>query len=99
MAAKDKSQDSVQNRARIFIVDDHPIVRDGLARLIRKKAEKDMMICGEADNAVDALETINKVKPDMVMVDIFLRGCDGIGLTKSIRSQNSKLPILILSMH
>ena len=99
MSEKDKLQESIQNRAKILIVDDHPIVRDGFARLIGKKGEKDLMVCGEADNAVDALKIIAKVKPDLVIVDIFLRGCDGIELTKSIRHQNSKLPILVLSMH
>ena len=99
MNEKNKLLDSNEERAKILIVDDHPIVRDGLARLINKKAEKDLMICGEADNAVDALKTIAKIRPDLVMVDISLRGCDGIELTKSIRHQNSKLPILVLSMH
>ena len=99
MNEKNKLPDSNEKRAKILIVDDHPIVRDGLARLINKKAEKDLMICGEADNAADALKTIAKIRPDLVMVDISLRGCDGIELTKSIRYQNSKLPILVLSMH
>ena len=99
MNEKNKLPDSNEKRAKILIVDDHPIVRDGLARLINKKAEKDLMICGEADNAADALKTIAKIRPDLVMVDISLRGCDGIELTKNIRHQNSKLPILVLSMH
>jgi len=92
-------QHGVDKRARIFMVDDHPIVRDGLARLISKKAEKEMTICGQADNAADAMKAISAIEPDMVIVDIFLRGCDGIGLTKSIRSRRSDLPILVLSMH
>ena len=99
MNEKNKLPDSNEKRAKILIVDDHPIVRDGLVRLINKKAEKDLMICGEADNAADALKTIAKIRPDLVMVDISLRGGDGIELTKSIRYQNSKLPILVLSMH
>lgn len=90
---------SNQSQAKILIVDDHPIVRDGLARLIGTKAEQDLVICAEADNAADALKTIAKIKLDLVMVDIFLRGCDGIDLTKSIRQQDSKLPILVFSMH
>ncbi len=94
-----QAQEGNRNRARIFIVDDHPIVRDGLARLIGKKAKGDLMICGETDNAVDAIKTVAKIHPDLVMVDISLRGCDGIELTKSLRSQHNKLPILVLSMH
>jgi len=92
-------QEGNQDRARIFIVDDHPIVRDGLARLIGKKAKGDLMICGETDNAADAIKTVAKIHPDLVMVDISLRGCDGIELTKNLRSQHNKLPILVLSMH
>jgi DNA-binding NarL/FixJ family response regulator len=99
MSERNKRQESGPNKAGIFVVDDHPIVRDGLVRLIGQKAGKDMMICGEADNAADALKTIAKIKPDLVIVDISLRGCDGIELTKSIRLQNSELPILVLSMH
>jgi len=94
-----QAQEGNRNRAKIFIVDDHPIVRDGLARLIGKKAKGDLMICGETDNAVDAIKTVAKIHPDLVMVDISLRGCDGIELTKSLRSQHDKLPILVLSMH
>lgn len=99
MTEKDELQETGQNRAKIFIVDDHPIVRDGLARLIGKKAKEDLMICGEADNAADAIKTVARVRPDLVMVDISLRGCDGIELTKSLRSRYNKLPILVLSMH
>ena len=84
---------------KILIVDDHPIVCDGLARLISKKAENDLTICGEASNASDALKLISELNPDMLMVDISLRGCDGLELTKIIRNQNINLPILILSMH
>jgi DNA-binding NarL/FixJ family response regulator len=68
MAAKQKN--------RIFIVDDHPIVRKGLGQLINQ--EDDLVICGEADNAETALELLKKVKPDLAIVDISLRGIDGI---------------------
>lgn len=94
----DNSQNS-QKKAKILIVDDHPIVCDGLARLISKKAEKDLTICGDATNANEALKLITELKPDMLMIDISLRGCDGLELTKIIRNQSIELPILILSMH
>jgi len=94
-----QSGSGVERRAGIFMVDDHPIVRDGLARLISKKAENEMTICGQADNATDAMNMINEVRPDMVIIDIFLRGCDGISLTKDIRSRWCEMPILVLSMH
>ena len=87
------------DKARIFIVDDHPIVRDGLARLIGTKAKADLMICGETDNAADAITSVARLNPDLAMVDISLRGCDGIELTKILRSRHNNLPILVLSMH
>lgn len=92
-------QDSDSQQARILIVDDHPIVRDGFARLIANKARHDLVLCGEADSAGDALRLIAKLKPDLVVVDVSLRGCDGIELTKSIRSQYDNMPVLVLSMH
>jgi DNA-binding NarL/FixJ family response regulator len=101
MSEKEQTHDqqAAQVRARIFIVDDHPIVRDGLARLIGTKAKGDLMICGETDNAADAIKTVARVRPDLVMVDISLRGCDGIELTKILRSRHDRLHILVLSMH
>jgi len=89
MAAKQKN--------RIFIVDDHPIVRKGLGQLINQ--EDDLEICGEADNAETALELLKKVKPDLAIVDISLRGIDGIELTKLIRARFDNIPVLVVSMH
>jgi len=89
MAAKQKN--------RIFIVDDHPIVRKGLGQLINQ--EDDLVICGEADNAETALELLKKVKPDLAIVDISLRGIDGIELTKLIRARFDNIPVLVVSMH
>ena len=86
-----------ENRKRIFLVDDHPVLRKGLARLIDSKPG--FIVCGEASTAVDAMVAIREVKPDLVVVDIGLPGASGIELTKTIRSEFSNLPILILSMH
>jgi len=99
MDPSDDSTSTDKNRATILIVDDHPIVRDGFARLIAHKARHDLTICGEAEDAADALQLITQLKPSLVVVDISLRGCDGIELTKSIRSQYHDIPILMLSMH
>ena len=85
--------------AKVLVVDDHPIVREGIIRLIRQKARSSLVVCGEVDNAGDAMEGIVKLKPDVVIVDIFLRGLDGIELIKRIRPQYPDLPILVLSMH
>jgi DNA-binding NarL/FixJ family response regulator len=92
-------QKSETTRARILIIDDHPIVCDGLIRLISKKAKDDFEICGQAGNAKDALKLMEELRPDMLMIDISLRSCNGLELTKIIRSKNIDLPVLILSMH
>ena len=88
---------SKEDRARVFIVDDHPIARYGVAQLISH--EQDLMVCGEAEDAIKALEAIGTVKPDIVIVDISLGDTSGIELIKDIRIRYRKLPVLVLSMH
>jgi len=80
----------------VFIVDDHPIVRQGLALLINR--EPDLVVCGDAEEAGSALRLIEELKPDLVVVDISLSGPDGLDLLKSIRARDPNLPVLILSM-
>jgi DNA-binding NarL/FixJ family response regulator len=80
----------------IFIVDDHPIVRQGLAALINR--EPDLTVCGDAEEASSALRQIVEIRPDLIVVDISLNGPDGLDLLKDIRSRDAKLPVLILSM-
>src|SRR5437868_8213315 len=86
-----------ENRKRIFLVDDHPVLRKGLVRLIDSKPG--FIVCGEASTAVDAMTAIRDLKPDLVVADIGLPGASGIELTKTIRSEFPNMPILILSMH
>ena len=81
---------------KIFIVDDHPIVRQGLALLINR--EPDLVVCGDAEEANSALQRIESMKPHVVVVDISLNGPDGLDLLKSIRMRDPNLPVLILSM-
>ena len=88
---------SPSGKNRILIVDDHPLFRHGIADLIN--AEPDMEVCGEADSAPAALENIRHLTPDLVTIDISLRGANGIELLKSIRVEHAKLPLLVLSMH
>ena len=89
---------SIENQTRIFIVDDHPWVRMGLASLIR--FNKQFTLCGEADNAATALESIAELKPTVVIVDISLKGdMDGIDLTRRIREEFPRVIVLVLSMH
>ena len=68
---------------RVFVVDDHPIVRQGLALLINR--EGDLTVCGEAEDAQAAVEAVATVKPDILIVDISLNGPDGLDLLKDIR--------------
>jgi DNA-binding NarL/FixJ family response regulator len=82
---------------RIVLVDDHPIVRDGLVQMISQQS--DLSVCGEAGSAEEAMNVIAEVKPDLAIVDIFLEGVNGIELTKLLHERDSELPILILSMH
>ncbi|MFQ5989545.1 MAG: response regulator [Candidatus Methylomirabilales bacterium] len=84
-------------KARIFIVDDHPILRQGLTQLINQEA--DLSVCGEAEDTHAAFEAIGAVRPDIVIVDISLKNVDGIELIKKIRMRDDKLHILVLSMH
>src|SRR5712671_1532878 len=87
---------STVTRSTIFIVDDHPIVRQGLALLINR--EPDLTVCGDAEEASSALRMIESLQPDLVVVDISLNGPDGLELLKNIRARDPNLPVLILSM-
>src|SRR5471030_2807165 len=84
-------------KSRIMVVDDHPIVRQGLALLINQ--ETDLLVCGEAEEASGAMHVLASSKPDVLIVDISLNGPDGIDLLKNIRNVYPTLPVLILSMH
>lgn len=84
-------------KRKILIVDDHPILRKGLSMLINQ--EPDLVVNGEAENARKALEAIEAVQPDMVIVDISLPGVDGVELLKSIKLRFGDLPTLVVSMH
>jgi DNA-binding NarL/FixJ family response regulator len=84
-------------KTRVFVVDDHPIVRQGLSQLINR--EPDLTVCGEAEDARTALDRIAPSEADILIVDVSLEGPDGIELLKTIRSRDSKLPVLMLSMH
>ncbi len=82
---------------RIMIVEDHPIFRLGLSELINQ--EEDLFVCGEAEDVIKAWNDINTLKPDMVIVDISLKGRSGIDLIKDISKNFKTLPVLVLSMH
>jgi len=81
----------------VFVVDDHPLLRQGLALLINR--EQDLMVCGEAEEAQAAMRAIAEKKPDILIADISLNGPDGLDLLKNLRTLYPDLPVLILSMH
>jgi DNA-binding NarL/FixJ family response regulator len=88
---------TTSSKCKVFVVDDHPIVRQGLSQLINR--EEDLMVCGEAESARAALDAIRRTRAEVVILDVSLDGPDGIELLKAIRVWNARLPVLILSMH
>jgi DNA-binding NarL/FixJ family response regulator len=82
---------------RLLVVDDHPMMRTGLAQLIDN--EGDLKVCAEADNAGQALNAVAKQKFDLALVDISLPDKNGLELIKDLRTLNPALPILVVSMH
>ena len=97
MAENNADKKDSDNTLSILVVDDHPIVRQGLTELINH--EEDLTVSAQADDAHNAMEMIKKKKPDMAIVDISLQGKSGIALIKDITSHYPNLPILALSMH
>src|ERR1700677_2899708 len=98
MAETAKTPDVAGPRKKnVFVVDDHPLLRQGLAMLINR--EPDLMVCGEAEEASAAMKAIACARPDILIADISLNGPDGLDLLKNLRSLYPDLPVLILSMH
>ncbi|MGZ8899095.1 MAG: response regulator [Limisphaerales bacterium] len=84
-------------RKRILIVDDHPMMRDGLRQLIAN--EPDLEVVGEAGDANEALDEAEKLKPDLAIVDITLRSSNGLDLIKDLQIRAPRTAVLVLSMH
>jgi len=84
-------------KKRIFVVDDHPLIRRGYAYMIGH--EPDMELCGEASTVLEALGLIPQINPDLVITDLSLDGMGGIELIKNLQVQLPDLPILVVSMH
>ena len=85
------------DRAKVVIVDDHPIVRHGISRLLNR--EDDLSVSGEAENSSEALDLLESELPDVVLVDLVLDNESGLDLIGRIRSRWPNLPILVVSMH
>jgi DNA-binding NarL/FixJ family response regulator len=84
-------------RKQIFIVDDHPVFREGLVVLVKRESE--LAVCGEADTAAAALTEIKRLQPDLVLADIGLPGKSGMELIKDLQAVCPEIPILVISMH
>jgi DNA-binding NarL/FixJ family response regulator len=84
-------------KAKVLLVDDHPMVREWLATLINQQA--DLQVCGEADSAPKAMQIIGPAKPDVAIVDISMEGGSGIELIKNIKASHPNVMVIVLSMH
>ncbi len=84
-------------KTRVLIVDDHPLVREGLYELVT--GEPDMAVCGEAADAAGALEAVQRLAPDVVVLDLTLGDDDGIALLQDLRARVPDLKVLVVSMH
>jgi DNA-binding NarL/FixJ family response regulator len=83
--------------ARVFIVEDHPIVRHGLAELIN--AQDDLEVCGQAESAPEALQLIETIRPDVALVDIALKNGDGIELIAEATRRGHGVRMVVISSH
>jgi DNA-binding NarL/FixJ family response regulator len=84
-------------KARVFLVDDHPVFREGLLGLVKR--EPGLTVCGEADNAPNALSAIERLTPELVLADIGLPGKSGLELIKDILAVRPNTAVLVISMH
>ncbi len=84
-------------RTRILLVDDHAVVRFGIAQLINRQS--DLVVCGEEEDAGKALSAITRLKPDLVIADISLKESSGLELMRNIKAQYTGLPVLVVSAH
>jgi DNA-binding NarL/FixJ family response regulator len=91
------SNKSERPKARVFLVDDHPLVREHLTALIQQEA--DLEVCGEAADAPSALTLIHQRNPDLVILDISLKRSHGLDLLKDLKGFRPKPAVLVLSMH
>ncbi len=91
------SNRSTGGKTRILLVDDHAVVRFGIAQLIQR--EPDLTVCGEEEDAAKALAAIQRLKPDLVLADISLKDSSGLELMRNVRVEFPKLRVLVVSAH
>jgi DNA-binding NarL/FixJ family response regulator len=87
----------VAGKSRVFIVDDHPLVREGLTNLMN--GQDDLIVCGEAKNSAQAIDGIMKTRPDVALIDISLENESGLELVKQLAGQFPQVALIVLSMH
>ena len=85
------------SRKKILVVDDHAVLREGLVAQINR--EPDLVVCGEAGDARQALAAVEALEPDLMLADLTLPGRNGLELIRDLRAFRPKLPVLVLSMH
>ena len=88
---------SNKSKTKIFLVDDHPLVREWLTNLLNQ--QPDLEVCGEAENATQALRGIAESKPNLAIIDISLKGASGLEVVKDLSIQHPLIASLVLSMH
>ena len=88
---------TVARKSRVFVVDDHPLVREGLANLIN--AQHDLMVCGEAEDSAQAITGIRKARSDVALIDISLKNESGLELVKHLANQFPQVALVVLSIH
>src|SRR5438132_12347709 len=92
-----KTTAEIARKRRVFLVDDHPLVREGLANLINH--QDDLSVCGEAGDSGGARAGIEKTKPDVALIDISLKNESGLELVKNLESKFPNVALIVLSMH
>lgn len=88
---------AVRNKTRFVVVDDHPLLRDGIMKLL--SAQDGLQACGEADNVADAKRLVVSQKPDLMLLDLRLKSGDSLDLIKTLKVESPKLKILVISQH
>jgi DNA-binding NarL/FixJ family response regulator len=92
-----KQSKNSDRRTKILLVDDHAVVRFGIAQLIN--SQRDLVVCGEEEDASHAMEAIARLNPELVIADISLKESSGLELMRNIKAQYPKLPVLVVSAH
>ena len=95
--AQGKQTQAKDTRSRVLLVDDHAVVRFGIAQLINRQT--DLVVCGEEEDASKAMNAICKLKPDLVIADISLKDSSGLELMRNIKAQYPGMPVLVVSVH